>query len=170
MPFTPAEMSAIREIFFVSSSRQSFASNEEREKFFATWTGFYFQNCPELILLDRAGDGSNVRGYLMGCADSASAMEYYRERLKSYAVFADLFPRYPAHLHINVHPSARSQGVGARLIERFAAILRGQGVRGLHIVTSPTAANLDFYRRNGFVFEEIRSWGAHSLLFMGKEC
>ena len=168
MRFTPAELAAIREIFFVSSSRQKFASEEEREKFFETWTGYYFKNCADLILLDR--DGETVRGYLMGCADSTAAKEYYSGRLKSYALFEDLFSYFPAHLHINVSPAARSQGVGARLIERFVGILRERKVPALHIVTSPDAANLEFYRRNGFGFEVTRPWGSHSLLFMGKKC
>src|ERR1700744_3575529 len=99
MEFDSADLAAIREIFFLSSSRQSFASDEEREKFFETWTGYYFKNCPELIFLDRAERGG--RGYLMGCLDSAKASEFYRERLKSYAVFSGLFARFPAHLHIN---------------------------------------------------------------------
>jgi ribosomal protein S18 acetylase RimI-like enzyme len=166
MPLLPEEYKAIREIFFMSSSRQTFASEEEREKFFTTWTEYYFKFCPELILLDR--DGDKVRGYLMGCVDSMAAEEFYRERLKSYSVFADLFPRFPAHLHINVHPTGRSQGVGGRLIGRFAALLKSQGALGVHIVTSPDSANREFYRRNGFEFEEIRPWQKHSLLFMGR--
>jgi GNAT superfamily N-acetyltransferase len=167
MALSPEDFKAVREIFFLSSSRQTFAGDEEREKFFATWTEYYFKFCPQMILLDR--DGGKVRGYLMGCADSRAAEEFYRERLKSYALFADLFSRFPAHLHINVHPSGRSQGVGGRLIGRLLEILREQGVKGLHIVTSPESPNAEFYRRNGFDFEEIRAWQKHSLLFMGRK-
>jgi GNAT superfamily N-acetyltransferase len=167
MKLSSAELAAIREIFFVSSSRQSFASDEEREKFFETWTGYYFKNSSDLILLDR--DEQGVRGYLMGCLDSHQASAFYKERLKSYAVFEDLFSRFPAHLHINVHPRARNRGVGAKLIADFIALLRAKNVRGLHIVTSPDSANREFYKRNGFTFAETRSWQKHSLLFMGQK-
>jgi GNAT superfamily N-acetyltransferase len=166
MALTPDELKAVREIFFLSSSRQNFASDEEREKFFTTWTEYYFKFCPELILLDR--DAGQVRGYLMGCADSRAAEAFYAERLPSYAVFADLFARFPAHLHINVHPLGRSQGVGARLIAEFSKQLLKRGVRGLHIVTSPDSENREFYKRNGFSFEEKRPWQKHTLLFMGR--
>jgi ribosomal protein S18 acetylase RimI-like enzyme len=159
---------AIREIFFLSSSRQTFASDDEREKFFSLWTDYYFKHAPELIFLDRDEKG-RVRGYLMGAADSSKASTFYKDSLKSYAVFSDLFARFPAHLHINVHPSGRSQGVGARLIETFVAELRQRGIAGVHIVTSPDSANRAFYLRNGFTFEEIRKFRGTPLLFMGRQ-
>ena len=166
MKLSAETLNRVREIFFLSSNRKKFASEDERDDFFKTWTDYYFKFCPELILFDH--DGAKIRGYLMGCADSASAELFYRDRLKSYAVFANLFSRFPGHLHINVHPDGRSQGVGARLIAQFEEILKKRGVRGLHIVTSPESANTAFYLRNGFSYKEIRDWQNHSLLFMGK--
>jgi len=161
------DLAAVREIFFTSSSRQKFASDEEREKFFATWTGYYFKHAPDLIFLHR-NDHGEVIGYLMGAADSEAARSFYADRLKSYAVFADLFARFPAHLHINVHSSGRNQGIGAKLIDRFADELRRRGIKGLHIVTSPDSANVSFYHRNRFTYQQQRQWQGHSLLFMGR--
>jgi GNAT superfamily N-acetyltransferase len=161
------DLAAVREIFFLSSSRQKFASDEERDKFFALWTDYYFTYAPDLIFLHHNERGE-VIGYLMGAADSEGARVFYSDRLKSYAVFADLFARYPGHLHINVHPSGRGQGIGAKLIDRFADELRRRNIKGLHIVTSPDSPNVVFYRRNHFTFEAEREWNEHSLLFMGR--
>jgi ribosomal protein S18 acetylase RimI-like enzyme len=159
---------AIRDIFYVSSARQHFSSPEEKIEFFEKWTRYYITEQPELIFL-AVEDDAKVLGYLMGCADSKAALPYYEERLKSYAVFADQFEKYPAHLHINFRPEARGQGIGSKLIEHFCEKLVQDDVRGVHIVTSPDADNRRFYSKNKFAFELKRRWREVDLLFMGRD-
>ncbi|HEY7168045.1 MAG TPA: GNAT family N-acetyltransferase [Candidatus Binatia bacterium] len=60
----------------------------------------------------------------------------------------ELATRYPAHLHINVEASFRSQGIGARLIEIFFSDLRNAGVAGVHLYCG--AGPVSFYRKCGF--------------------
>ena len=156
----------LREIFFATSSRREFADIGEKDRFFSAWTAYYFNFAPQWIFF--AFENGEWLGYLTGCADSAAAGAEISPLISSYTVFADLFDRFPAHLHINVAPGMQKRGVGSALISHFIGRLREKRVRGVHIVTSPDAANTVFYRRMGFDFEEERSFSQHRLLFMGR--
>jgi len=109
-------------------------------------------------------DGEVV-GYLVGTPDtSAFAKEFAAwpssltaaERAAHVAglgaaITADELSAYPAHLHIDLLPSAQGRGVGRMLVEAFVAELAAAGVPGLHLVVDP--ANLGaqaFYPRVGF--------------------
>ena len=157
---------AIEEIFFLSAARPSFASDRERTAFFETWTGYYRAHEPRSIFLATATSG-RLAGYLTGCLDSQAATRLYRE-IESYALFEDLFERYPAHLHVNCHPDFRGQGIGRRLVEAFLAQLRDMAVAGVHVVTAAGARNARFYRRAGFQDAASRPWQGRDLLFLGK--
>ena len=65
------------------------------------------------------------------------------------AVAADL---YPAHLHINLLPAARGQGMGQQLVEVFFAAARQAGVTGVQVsVRADNAGGCDFFCRLGFI-------------------
>ena len=81
-----------------------------------------------------------------------------------YEVFADLFPAFPAHLHVNTRPDRRDRGLGARLVEAFAGECRAAGLAGLHVVTGAEARNRPFYARLGFT----RAVERGPLLFLGR--
>lgn len=153
---------ALKEIFYLSSSRQTFADAAERDAFFQRWAGYYVSREPQNCFL-ALDSKKELLGYITGCADSKAAAPHIP--LRSYSVFADLFDKYPAHLHINCHPRARSQGVGSALIRHLIGNFGGAGI---HLITSPGAANIPFYRRNGFTFEVEREWEGKKLLFMGR--
>jgi GNAT superfamily N-acetyltransferase len=156
----------LREIFFLSSVRQDFESPEEKEAFFERWTSYYLTHIPDLVFIFLQKD--RLAGYIMGCADSRMAEPIIIPQRASYALFADLFPSYPAHLHINMHPDFRGQGLGAQLINALIDALKKRGRIGLHLITSPDARNVAFYRQNGFTYEETRNWKGQPLLFMGR--
>jgi ribosomal protein S18 acetylase RimI-like enzyme len=156
-----------RSIFFASSTRKNFLDDDEREEFWRTWTEFYFSKVPDLIFLARIND--SVVGYLMGCADSTASLPELQSRVPSFALFADLFASFPAHLHINFSAEARGQGGGRQLVDAFIQELKDRGCPGVHVVTSPTAENVPFYRRLGFTVEVDRPWHLMPLLFMGRE-
>lgn len=158
--------SAIRRIFFSTSSRQQFASQHEREAFFENWTSLYFQHYPGQILV--AQEGPRTIGYLMGCPDSAALAKEFSLRNPSYALYVDLFAKFPAHLHINLSEEARGKGLGGRLVQTFCRELNRQSVKGVHIVTAAHARNCSFYRKEGFTFEVEREWKGRRLLFMGR--
>lgn len=168
VPFSGAsdELAAIREIFFLSSSRTQFASAVEREDFLARWTDYYLDHCRKYIFLAR--HGASVVGYLTGCAQSFKALPFFKDRVKSYALFMDQFDRFPAHLHVNCHPDVRNIGIGRLLVERFEVAL-ATTAPGVHVVTSPLSQNVHFYHRLGFTYAITRETeGGKQLLFLGK--
>ncbi len=157
---------ALEEIFFESSSRTEFASASERERFYRRWTHFYLTRCQTDVWFHQDGQG-DISGYLTGCRDSGAARDLFDE-LPAYALFETYFPAFPAHLHVNCRADRRGQGIGAALVEAFAADCRSAGLAGVHLVTAPGARNVGFYHRLGFTRRESRPFGNRTLLFLGR--
>lgn len=158
----------VREIFFLSADpRNVSADPAKNEVFFEKWAGYYLRQCPEWILL--AWRGNELLGYLMCEPDSTRALAFYAARNPTYALFKDRFTDFPAHLHMNSHPTARGQGVGALLVKELVVRLREAMVNGVHLITSPPQRNVNFYRKNGFTTEVLREWRGYPLLFMGRK-
>lgn len=156
----------IDEIFFESSSRSSFESESEKQEFKYKYLDWYKKYFPELIWVAVNSD-LNILGYICGASDTISAPELaqmhpwmtcIREHLKNY----------PAHLHINLSQQARGQGVGSLLLSQFENNLKSQNISGVHLVTSPVARNVGFYRKNRYTFEAKFTWKNVDLLLMGK--
>ncbi|MGY0782146.1 N-acetyltransferase family protein [Azospirillum argentinense] len=162
LPNRAAALTALEDIFFLSTLRKDFASAEERAAFFRTWTGWYVERAPDDLWFALAEDGT-VIGYLTGCKDSAGALDLARI-IPKYEVFADRFAAFPAHLHINVRPGFRDHGIGRALVDRFAEDCRADGLPGLHLVTGVFARNVAFYQRAGFTTATQRG----ALLFLGR--
>ena len=60
-------------------------------------------------------------------------------------------PAFPAHLHINLLPAARGQGVGRQLVSRWFATLVAEGVPGCHLATwAENAGAIAFFGSVGF--------------------
>jgi ribosomal protein S18 acetylase RimI-like enzyme len=58
---------------------------------------------------------------------------------------------YPGHLHVNLLAEARGRAVGRRLVERFLAEARRQGVPGVHaVVYESNPGGRRFFERLGF--------------------
>jgi GNAT superfamily N-acetyltransferase len=63
--------------------------------------------------------------------------------------FADA--RWPAHLHIDLLPSARGHGAGRRLVQEWFAELRDRGIGGCHLQTmAENAGAIAFFTAMGF--------------------
>lgn len=164
LPDRDAALRGLEEIFFLSALRTGFASGRERADFFRTWAGWYLGHAPADVWFALDGEGA-VLGYLTGCKDSAGAGAAGLDgTIPKYAVFADLFAAFPAHLHVNVRPEHRSAGLGRRLVDRFAEDCAADGLAGVHLVTGAEARNAAFYRRAGFTEEHRRG----PLLFLGR--
>jgi GNAT superfamily N-acetyltransferase len=154
-------------IFFEASGRKSFASPEERAAFRERWLGRYLRDSGDVVLLaqDRSG---TVAGYLIGAlqdpADEVrfADIDYFR------GAFRGLCRRYPAHLHINLAPGFRSRGIGARLIDAFAAHATAAGAPGLHVVTAKGARNVRFYARCGLVEAGAACWNGRDVVFLAR--
>jgi ribosomal protein S18 acetylase RimI-like enzyme len=163
--YTAQTIEEIKNIFFLSSSLKEFSSEERKAAFFKRWCGDYLTHFPEFFYLMH--EEGKLLGYLSGCTDSLQAAKILS--VPGYEVFADLFVRYPAHLHINFHPDCRGKGLGSKLIENYLTELKNLRLSGVHLVTSPEAANISFYQRLGFSDVYARDLNAIKLLFMGKK-
>lgn len=75
-------------------------------------------------------------------------LEYADERAPGNELHAR---EYPAHLHIDLLPSAQGGGYGRRLVSTVLDDLRHRGVQGLHVGVDPqNAGAAAFYERLGF--------------------
>jgi ribosomal protein S18 acetylase RimI-like enzyme len=161
-------LAQLKEIFFLTSSRTIFSSEKSKEEFFYGWTEYYLKSEPEHVYLAFTDTGSSrLAGYLMGAVNSREGT--CEAGVPALALFRDLLNDYPAHLHINAHPSAQGQGVGLQLVAAFLADLTARQAPGVHIVTAPDAHNVAFYDKNGFDFKETRTLGKTPVLFMGRK-
>jgi GNAT superfamily N-acetyltransferase len=163
---TSATLAEIERIFFDASGRTDFADDSERAAFRERWLGRYLLHDRAHAFVARA-DGGCVAGYVVGCLDDPAANARFSD-LSYFADLADLTARYPAHLHINLDPAWRSQGIGARLVETFAGHAEALGAAGVHIVTGAAARNVSFYRRCGFAPLRTCEWEGGVVLFMGR--
>ncbi|HLT22799.1 MAG TPA: GNAT family N-acetyltransferase [Bacteriovoracaceae bacterium] len=156
------DVDTAREIFFLTSSMTQFVSEEQRENFQYKYFGFYLEKYPELVLVTKLQ--GRVLGYCLGVSRTDESFYSFQPHLE---LFSDLYVSFPAHLHINLHPDAQGLGMGQKLISSWEKLVC-RDVTGLHIMTSPTARNVSFYRRLGFVQEFVRKYKDSDILFMGK--
>lgn len=153
----------VEAIFFEASSLKEFSSLERKQAFYQRWCKDYQDFYPQEFLI--MSQGQKVLGYLSGCKDSGAAVG--KLEVPGYALFADMFDEFPAHLHINFHHDCRGMGLGGQLVNCYLNQLKHQGVRGAHLVTSPGAQNVSFYQKLGFEHKLQREFKDMPLLFMG---
>lgn len=157
---------ALDAIFFEASGTKSFADDAARAAFRHRWLGLYLDTWPQLSFLAIDADGA-LAGYLVGCTvDPATDARF--DEIGYFKTFAAACAHYPAHLHINLAPAYRGQGLGGRLIDAFALAARDAGAPGMHIVTSKDARNVRFYRGQGFHVVAETAWGRGIVVFMGR--
>lgn len=163
---TSAHHSAIQEIFWETSARSDFETPLERQEFLERYLLLYTRDYPEQVLV--AVENNEVLGYILGVPDTKAASKILSANAH-LELFEELYERYPAHLHINFRSKARGRGLGSLLIQAFEEHLRGQGVNGLHLITSATARNVGFYLKNGFAHKVEKLWNGRPILFLGKK-
>lgn len=151
--------SQIRDIFFMTSSKNDFQNQNERDAFEWKYLGHYLKNFPDLAWV--CIENNIVLGYLVA-APKSDDQELYsiQPHLK---LFEKDFLDYPAHLHINCRPEAQGKGIGKKLVHILFKRLSELHVTGVHIMTGPLSENRQFYQKMGFE-REIQRGG---ILFMG---
>lgn len=155
----------IKDVFFLSTSKSVFDSPEQKEEFFNKWCGDYLRIYPQWFFLVINQD-KKLLGYLSGVLNTNEGLKFLR--VPGIKYFLHLYDQFPAHLHINFHPDARGLGLGSILVRYYLDFLQERGVEGVHLITSPEAKNVNFYRRLGFVYVEEFSTEKMELLFMGR--
>ena len=162
---TSALLAQVDAIFFEAATR-TFAPGPEREAFRERWLGRYLQGGSDAVFL--AIEGDTVAGYLVGAVQNPALQDRFADIDYFRADFADLCRHFPAHLHINLAPAFRSQGIGARLIEAFADYAARQGAGGMHIVTGAGMRNVRFYERCGFRQRGATVRNGGEVVFLGR--
>jgi ribosomal protein S18 acetylase RimI-like enzyme len=140
------------------------------------YTGGYAAISPETVFV--AEDDEGVAGYILGPADTRAfeaEMETHwwppmRARYPDPAgapaspdarmchlihhparLPDSIVEAYPAHLHINLLPRLRGQGIGRQLVDRWRAKVAAMGATGAHLVVGTRNERaVRFYRAHGF--------------------
>lgn len=153
------------EIFFESSGISQFKDQKHQDDFRYKYLDYYLKKFPELFFV--MVENQKILGYVCGAYISSECEELY-EKISHYQLFSDLYSQYPAHLHINTHHLARGKGIGAMLLKQFIDSIRKDcETYGVHIITSATSRNVNFYLKNGFSKIEVRDFNNSQLLMMG---
>ncbi|MBU1306946.1 MAG: GNAT family N-acetyltransferase [Alphaproteobacteria bacterium] len=64
---------------------------------------------------------------------------------------ASLVASHPAHIHMNLRPRLRGQGVGTQLLQGWVADARAAGVTGIHLgASAANTGGVAFWQRSGF--------------------
>ena len=162
------QLSLVIKIFFETTTVTNFSSEEAKELLLYRYFGYYQETNPELFLIAFDDEATDIPlGYICGMTESFSdqALIKLQPQIEYYAEFGDEFP---AHLHINISPSAQGKGIGGKLLDAFCEKLKSDKCPGVHIITAPESRNRQFYARHGFSLEIIKKINEVDLLFMGK--
>ena len=162
------ELVAQAEAIFWQTSARTFAPGPERDAFRERWLGRYMRGGSDVVLLALAGNDT-VAGYLVGALENPAEQARFADIGYFRTAFAHLTRRFPAHLHINLAADFRSRGIGAQLIEAFAARAKRPGALGMHAVTGKGMRNVGFYTRCGFVERATALWNGREIAFLGRE-
>jgi GNAT superfamily N-acetyltransferase len=157
----------IDDIFFESSVRRDFCSQQEREAFRDMSLGRYIEKYRDsfFVALDDAG---RAVGYLAGCLENPTKLNLFND-VSYFRYIDDICQDYPAHLHVNVTERHRNRGLGTALVERFADWAKLHSVKGIHLVTSSSARSIPFYRRLSFIELRTLSWNSGTSVCMGRK-
>ncbi|MGI9403487.1 MAG: GNAT family N-acetyltransferase [Hyphomicrobium sp.] len=153
-------------IFFEASGTNSFASEADKKAFRERWLGRYLEHDPEWVHL-AFDPNDTLAGYLIGSLDDPARTARFGD-IGYFKDFSALTLDYPAHLHVNLAPAYRNLGIGAKLIDTFAAAAARAGAPGVHVVTGTDARNTSFYARTGFRELGRARSNSNEVVFLGR--
>lgn len=153
-------------VFFQSSNKKSFASDQEKRAFRERWLGRYLEHDPQFVFVAVATDGT-IAGYIAGSIDDPALTPRFQD-IGYFSVFKDLTRAFPAHLHVNLAPRYRGQKTGGLLVETFTAAVARAGAPGVHVVTGRGARNVSFYNRQGFYEQAATGDGGEAVVFLAR--
>lgn len=164
---SPRAIANLDDVFFSSSTKQTFDDAAARTAFRERWLGRYLTKYPRSCFVALAPDG-RVLGYICGSLRDPAHDPLFADQ-PHFARFTSLTAQYPAQLHINLAEDARGQGIGRHLISAFVAHVAASGVSGVHAISSRGARNLSFYAANGFPEVGSATIGEKELVFLGRK-
>lgn len=167
MPDPSAAEREIDRIFFASAGTTTFADDTARAAFRERWLGRYLVHDPQLALVAVDAAGAVV-GYLVGSHNDPAKAPRFAD-IPYFVALAATTARYPAHLHINLAPESRGQGIGGRLVEAFVDDVRAAGLPGVHVVTGRGMRNVAFYGRLGFIERAAADYNRRAVVLLGRD-
>ena len=82
----------------------------------------------------------------------------------------DIVERYPAHLHMNLHPRLQGRRIGGRLLDLWLSTATVAGLSGIHLGASPgNGRAIEYWGRNGFVRLERPDAKPRSTVWFGRD-
>ncbi len=166
LAYSPNLLQALDAIFFEASATQTFRDPAHMRAFQERWLGCYLTHCPEFMWV-ALGPGAQVLGYVVG-SHQDPARDPLFSAIPYTVAFASVTVRYPAHLHINLAPTARRLGLGQRLVTAFIARCAADGIPGVHVVTSAGSRNRSFYDRLRFDLQATTQWNGHDIVCLAR--
>jgi ribosomal protein S18 acetylase RimI-like enzyme len=154
------------EIFFATSGRSSFDSEEAKFKFRYFYLDYFLEHYPEYCFcaLDSA---QNVVGYIVASPHTLSDQPLF-EYHKYLGLFEHLIPQFPAQLHINLSAETQGRGVGGLLMTALEVKLRSAQVPGVFLITGQNSRNVSFYIKHHYDQLWSTEFRGNSLIFMAK--
>ncbi|MCJ8277854.1 MAG: GNAT family N-acetyltransferase [Bdellovibrionales bacterium] len=165
-PLSRGLLEDLKEVFFLTSSKKVFKSNDEKNKFYHRWLGIYLKHYPEETFYITFND--NLVAYLLACTDTQDFINNKVDFSHKLGLFTEMYTHYPCHLHMNCHPDHQRKGLGKILMQALFSELKRKNVQGVHLLTSPDMDNVYFYRKQGFDKEQTIFDGKTQFHFMGK--
>ena len=162
LPQQESFVTQTEKIFFESSSKTHFTSDDERAQFRYRYFGIYLQSPQHFFVALR---NNEILGYLAGSADT-NALHF---QLHPYLeAFRSTIEHFPSHLHINLSEKARGLGIGSKLIQTFENHLQFIDSKGVHLITSHGARNVSFYQKNDYRLAQESFINSNHLLMFAK--
>ncbi len=155
---------ALREICYITS--RGFESDRAKQALYLMYCDYYVEHARDTSFV-AVDENDKPIGYVF-CAPNYDEYvrvfgEEYADRLKRVSPVRYLFhainarseskvsKEYPAHLHIDILPSAQRLGIGTRLMDRLFERLGERGVVGVYLCCGAgNAKGVAFYRKYGF--------------------
>lgn len=159
-PYAHADYPNVREIFWETSSKTEFESEQVKERFQNIYLDYYLDHKDFIgLIYENDEDDKEVQGYIIGL--KAFDNELFNLH-PIYKNFSSLIKDYPSELHINLTGETQGKGVGSQLISDFENNLNTTGV---FLLTSKHVRNFNFYLKNYYqVLKELEN----GVVFMGK--
>lgn len=177
-PYRDSDLDAFYEICLVTgdAGKDASALHNDPQLIGHLYSAPYGVIEPDNVLV--AEDEEGVAGYIVGTYDTFAFAEKLEaewwpalreryadpagltqaDRLRVEAILRphvsppELVAAYPAHIHMNLLPHLRGQGVGTGLLSAWRDKARSSGVTGIHLGASTSnTGGVAFWTKSGFV-------------------
>ena len=162
-----ADKARLLNIFWATATKTQFSSAQEKLAFQSKYFTDYCDFFPDSSFALKVSE--QIQGYILGCPNTQRALEKGQLQTALYPhEFLHHLQKYPAHLHIDLDPTAQGKGLGKNLIMFWMHQMKLQRVPAFHIVTVVEHPSYVFYTRLGLADLERLPRGVHELVIMGQ--